>query len=212
MITKILEYLGIVLIFINACLYIKSYINNRNVVALKYFSLYLSVSFIVLTTTIVLGSLRINNLYLSHFYFLTQFVLISLFYKSIFREHQKRWIDLTIALILTILAIQYITKPGLFFKFNILEIFLSSFPLIVFSVIHLYNSLSEKGQFMYINAGILIYLTTSTLIFILGDYLSNYENSKAIKQIWLINKVLYIIYLALILLEWKNRFLLIKRR
>lgn len=106
-------------------------------------------------------------------------------------------------LVIITLIIQYSIKPSLFFNFNILEIFLTSFPLVVYSIVHLYNSLSRKGQFMYVNAGILIYLTTSTLIFILGDYLAS-ERSDLIRKIWYLNKVLYIGYLVLILMEWKN--------
>ena len=65
---------------------------------------------------------------------------------------------------------------------------------------------------MYINAGILIYITTSTLIFILGDYLSLFTKNQAIKNIWLINKVLYVIYMILILIEWKKNFRPVKSK
>ena len=64
---------------------------------------------------------------------------------------------------------------------------------------------------MYINAGILIYLTTSTLIFILGDYLSGISNA-AVKNIWFINAVLYVTYLVLIFIEWWKNFRVIKNK
>ena len=76
-------------------------------------------------------------------------------------------------------------------------------------MIHLYNSLTKKGELMYINAGILIYLTTSTLIYILGDYLSN-QRGIVISNIWFLNKVLYVVYISLILTEWKMSILPLK--
>lgn len=64
---------------------------------------------------------------------------------------------------------------------------------------------------MYINAGILIYLTTSTLIYILGNYLASYK-SDLITHIWFLNKVLYVIYMSLILIEWKTNILPLKNK
>jgi ABC-type transport system involved in cytochrome c biogenesis permease subunit len=84
---------------------------------------------------------------------------------------------------------------------------------VVYSMIHLYNSLNESPKYMYINAGVLIYITTSTLIFILGDYLSgNSISSSSVDTIWFINKVLYVIYLALIFIEWWRNFRVIKNK
>ena len=56
---------------------------------------------------------------------------------------------------------------------------------------------------MYINAGVLIYLASSTLIFILGN-LINVVDRPLQTNIWFINKILYVGYLILILIEWRN--------
>ncbi len=203
LINDFFQDLGILLIFINACLYLWSYRSSKPSVAHNYLSLYLALSFIIVLTTIILGKNAIPNLYLSHYYFLIQFILLSLFYRSLFHKHQKRWVNTILILVILILIVQYSFKPSLYFNFNVLEIFLTSFPLVVYSIIHLYNSLSKKREYMYVNAGILIYLTTSTLIFILGDYLSN-RDGDLIRKIWFLNKVLYVGYLVLILIEWRN--------
>jgi hypothetical protein len=65
---------------------------------------------------------------------------------------------------------------------------------------------------MYINAGILIYITTSTLIYILGNFLATQDNNIAVTNIWFLNKVLYIVYMLLIMLEWKMIFWSVKRK
>lgn len=55
---------------------------------------------------------------------------------------------------------------------------------------------------MYINSAILIYLSVSTLIFILGNVINSIDKSLA-NNVWFLNKVFYVGYLLLILFEWK---------
>lgn len=200
------EYLGFLLLLLNAILYLSSYNKLKRIIALKYFNLYLVVTAVVLFTSlsIVLFSENKNNLFLSHFYFIFQFLLLSLFYKEDFNPIQKRTVNLILILVPLALCIQYAMNPTLFKRFNIFEVFITSFPLVIYSIFYLYNSLSHQGRFMYINAGVLMYITTSTLIFILGDYLSMFRDNDAIRSIWTINKILYVGYLSLILVEWKK--------
>ncbi len=211
MLDDFLGYLGIVLLVINTCLYIKSYSNIKDTVALKYFNWYLLLICIIQIIVLILAYNKIDNLYLSHFYFILQFIFLSLFYKELFEKNQIKWIYIAFIIVFISLIIQYSLKPQLFYKFNIFEVFITSFPLIVYSIVHLYNSLSKKGQFIYINAGVLMYITISTLIFILGDYLSNYSN-ESISNIWFLNKVFYVGYLVLILIEWKKNILPLKSK
>lgn len=197
------EYSSISLIFINACLYIWSYSKSKNTIALKYFTVYLIINFSVTFVSSIMAAKQINNLYLSHYYFIGQFIFLSLFYKNLFLPRQKKLVTFFLFSILFVVILNYIRNPDLYYKFNLLEIFLTSFPLVVYSIVHLFNSLTRKGEFMFINAGILVYITISTLIFILGDLLTTFENN-SIASIWLINKVLYFVYLVLILVEWKK--------
>jgi len=199
-----LEYIGIAFILINACLYLSSYIINKKNVTLFFISSYLSISACVVIASSILAYLKLNNLHYSHIYFISQFMFLSLFYKTLFTSNQKKGVNFLIFLVLLTLIIQYIKKPYLINQFNLFEIFITSVPLIIYSITHLYNSLNKKGEYMFLNSGVLLYLTTSTLIFILGDYLSGHENNTAITKIWMINKVLYIVYLILILVEWKK--------
>ncbi|WP_397364468.1 hypothetical protein [Olleya sp. R77988] len=168
--------------------------------------MYLVSAFLVLTISLLIVQLveRPNNLFLSHFYFILQFVFLSLFYRELFTKKQIRYLHIVSTLVITTLIIQYTNRPSLFYKFNLLEILITSLPLVIYSVIHLYNSLTKPGKYMYINAGVLIYLTTSTLIFILGDFLASQKGVMSVKGIWFINKILYVGYLILICIEWKK--------
>ncbi len=206
------EYLGVLLLIINSCLYIWSYSVFKNIVALKYFIIYIvSICIIQVIGHIYAHNLQ-NNLHLSHFYFIIQFICLSFFYKTMFTKIQKRMVYYLLGGVLIILVIQYYKNPELYFQFNSLEIFITSLPLIIYSIVHMYNSLNKSPEYMYINAGILIYITTSTLIFLLGVYLSSFRNNDAVKNIWFINKILYTVYMVLILIEWKMNFRPVKQK
>jgi hypothetical protein len=197
------EYLGLLLLIINSCLYIRSYKTHKSSVAFKYFTVYLCCICIIQVIGHVYAYFEENNLYLSHFYFIIQFVSLSLFFKALFTNIQKKIVNFLLILVLVILGIQYYTTPDLFYQFNNLEIFITSVPLIVYSIIHMYNSLNKSPRYMYINAGVLIYITTSTLIYILGNFLATLIDNIAVTNIWFLNKVLYAVYMLLIMIEWK---------
>ncbi len=204
LIDSFFKYFGVFLLLVNTILFTSYYLKNKSK-ALKYFVIYLIITFVILFSSIIIVIVFDvkNNLFLSHFYFIFQFIFLSLFYKENYTKQQRNWVNVIFFIVSTVIIIQYINDFTLFNKFNLLEILLTSFPLIVYSIIHLYNSLSKPGKFMYINAGILIYLSVSSLIFILGNYISKIDSSIAF-NVWFLNKVFYVGYLLLILIEWKK--------
>ena len=211
MLSTIFENLVILLIIVNTFLYLRSYKYNSSNTSYKLFCLYLICSLIVNVCVFILAEYQINNLYFSHYYFISQFIILSLFYRPLFTKNQRHIILILLVFVLGILAVQYSIAPELYFRFNTTEVFITCFPIVVYSIMHLYNSLNKPSPFMYINSGILLYVTTSTLIFILGDYLSS-TSGVSVDNIWFINKVLYVIYLVLILAEWWNNFRLVKSK
>lgn len=202
-----LEYVTLFIFLINVVVYFKSCRNIKSTA----FNLYLLSTFIILLISNFLAFYRVGNLFLSHFYFLSQFILLSLFYRKLFvNSLQKILVDIVLCVVISSVGFQYIVQSDLFFTFNIFEVFVCSLPLVIYAIIHLYNSLTNKGVFMYINAGILIYLSTSTLIFILGNFIASI-NSGLAQSIWFINKGLYVVYLLLIFIEWYKNHRIIKR-
>jgi hypothetical protein len=206
------DCLIIVMLIINSCIYAWSCRAPKSSATLNYFTVYIIAICILQFCGTVLAIYEKNNLYLSHFYFIIQFICLSLFFKALFIKTQKKIVNFLLILVLGLLGIQYYTTPDLFYQFNNLEIFITSVPLIVYSIIHLYNSLNKPPRYMYINAGILIYITTSTLIYILGNFLATQDNNIAVTNIWFLNKVLYIVYMLLIMLEWKIIFRSVKKK
>jgi hypothetical protein len=142
----------------------------------------------------------IHNLHISHFYFVFQLIILGIFYYTICTpSFQKSFIKYSMTGCLLILAIQYTITPETFFKFNNLEIFLTSYLLIIYALFHFYNLLSSKKTFLYFNIGLFMYLFGSTVLFLLGN-LSLFVDIKGIN--FDINRLLLIILHLFILIEW----------
>lgn len=196
-------YIGYLLLGTNFILFL---LGLKKFVSRSYFifTFYLSVIIIIQFFTAFFKRNGINNLFLSHLYFIFQFVILGLFYLSILKNSvQKKIIKYSLLICPAVLIVQYILDVGLFLKFNLLEIFLTSFLLIIFSMFHFYNILNERKTYYFINMGILIYLFGSTVVFLSGNIII-VLNSSAGKVIWGLNSVLYAIYQVLIMIEWFN--------
>jgi hypothetical protein len=196
--------IGYLILFLNLILFIKGARNDGK--AYSIFTWYLGVIFLVQVTSMTLKKFNINNLYLSHFYFIGQFILLSLFYINILkRELQKKIVKVCLIIVLLALAIQYAIDFSLFLKFNLFEIFITSILLILYATFHFYNMLNEKKEFYFINIGILFYLFGSTILFLVGN-LTIVLSPKMNKITWILNSILYVLYQIFILVEWKKSF------
>lgn len=196
--------IGYVFLLINLILFIKGFSIRGK--AFRVFTSYLLFVFVIQITSGVFFNFAINNLFLSHFYFVGQFVFLSFFYLTIIKNSfQKRVIERGLIFGLCLLGIQYGYNPSVFFRFNLFEIFVTSFLLIIFATFHLYNLLGKNKEFYYVNLGILIYLSGSTVLFLVGNLMTSLS-PKLNKIPWILNAVLYIVYQIFILVEWKKSF------
>lgn len=196
---KVVLLMGTVFLLINTILYIRAY-NKR--VSLNIFTVYLSITLIIQLLFNYLHYQKTNNLHISHYYFIFQFILLSLFYRHLFKTAKlKRIVEIVFVCVCAILTIQYINNPQLYFKFNLLEIILTSLSIVTFSVIYFYNSLTEKMECMYLNYGIFMYLLTSTLIFCSGNFITSTDASLN-KILWFVNSLLFVVYQILIFIQW----------
>lgn len=198
---SIIIYLGILFLFINTILYFKSY--RKNLVAFKFFSLCLLLTLLIQVLNSYYFETKGNNLYLSHYYFIGQFILLSFFFRQILRKKvQKKLIILVLISALIILSIYYVLYPLDYFKFNIFEIVLTSVPLIVYCFFFFIQKIEDADKnFIYIVSGFFLYLLCSTLLFTAGNITAEIKN-----VIWYSNAILYIVYQVLIFVEWYKHF------
>lgn len=191
--------LGYVLLAINCLLLLKGFFKEKK--SFKVFGIYCFAMFIVQMRANYLSRQHINNLYLSHYYFITQLIILSYFYYLILKEDfQKKTVVIASSIGLIILGIQYYLHPKYYFEFNLLEIFITSFLLVIYAVFQLYNQLSSEKEYQYLNIGILVYLFGSTVFFLAGNLMI--KLNKTINDLtWNFNNLLYVVYQCFILFE-----------
>ena len=190
------------MLLINIVLFFKGFTKNSK--ALRIFAIYLLIIFLGEMISKLMIYRKYENISMSHYYFILQFIFLSLFYLEILNVSiQKNIIKIGLVVVPITLAIQYILNPKLIFIFNLFEVFICSLSIVVYATFHFYNMLSQQKKYYYINAGILIYLFGSTIIFLAGNVMIMSNKKSILPEI---NVVLYIIYLSLIFIEWRKNY------
>lgn len=180
--------------------YLKSFASGGK--ALRLFSFYLA--FIGLITFGQIFCTRIlelqSNIFLSHYYFIGQFIILSLFFKELLN---KRWIYGVLGIVLIVFAIQYSIQPEIYPYYNKFGIFFTHLILVFFALLYLYKSLNERSEFLLINIGIILYFTTTSLFFYTGNLVFNPQIDKgSIQLLSDLNSILYLVFQILIFVEW----------
>ena len=198
---KIIIYSGYFLLLINNFLYFKSY--RKYNIAFKILSFYLLFGLIVQVNSHYLSSLRKNNLFLSHFFFIGQFLVLSIFYLNTFTSKAlKKTVFYGLILIILILIINIIYTEEYFYKWNVFEILLTSIPLLIYSFVFFIRNIdSTNKNFIFFNSGFFLYLICSTLLFSAGNLKSEIKNA-----LWYFNAILYLAFQVLIFVDWYKNF------
>lgn len=195
---------GYLILFINCIVYSKDYVCADR--SFKIFAVYLLGTAVIQFISKILVEVDINNLFLSHFYFIGQFVALNLFFKSLLQlKAQQKIANYLLYFGLAVLAIQYVLQPEAWFKFNLFEIFITAFLSIVLAAMHLFNMLTSVKKFYYCTIGILFYLFSSTVLFIVGN-LTVFLSREYQLLPWTLNASMVVIYQLFILFEWKVSF------
>ncbi|MDG2433883.1 hypothetical protein [Flavobacterium sp.] len=183
-------------------LYLKDFLQNGK--SYKIFTFYLIGTGLIQILSKIFLNLYANNLFLSHYYFIGQFILLSLFFKSLFTNRIQKSVANWILIIgLILLVIQYSINPAVFYKFNLFEIFVTSFLSIILAAMHLYNLLAEEKVFYYTTIGILLYLSGSTILFFVGNITAILSEEYQFLP-WTVNAFLVVIYQLFILFQWRK--------
>lgn len=196
--------IGFILLFLNLLLYVEVFFRKGK--AVKIFTFYLIGTALVQLASQLYKIWYNNNLFLSHYYFIGQFILLGLFFRSLFTNPIQKSVANWILIIgLSLLAVQYSIDPAVFYKFNLFEIFVTSFLIIILAAMHLYNLLAEKKVYYYTTIGILIYLSGSTILFFVGNLTVILSEEYQFLP-WILNAALVVVYQLFILFDWKKTF------
>lgn len=197
---EILSLIGKGILLINLAVYCIGFFSSGR--AYKFFICYLAWILICEIVFYVLNYYRINNLFFSHYYLIIQFVLLGLFFHEILTEKYQKNIARSLLIIIpSVLIVQYIIDPEKYYVFNLFEIFVTSYSLIILALFHLYNILDTEKKYNYISFGLLLYLISSTVIFLSGN-LYTVMNTNLHREIWVFNVVMFIVYQIFIFAEY----------
>ena len=198
-----LSVFSLFLLLINAILF-SSKVKKFNNQVYSYVAFYLVALFIVELFCNVIGYMKPGaNFFLSHFYFNAQFVLLSAVFYRLFKNQKLKKIIIVNYIIVTLIIVgMYVLDTDSFWQFNLFEIAATSLLLIVYALIHFYNTLGEKKSYFYLNIGMILYVLCSSVIFLFGNYELVFIEDPYI-DIWIFNTIFYIIYQVLIFMEWK---------
>lgn len=204
MIDNFLIYLGYTILFFNLILYNISFFRKGK--ANVFFVCYLIFSFVMQFSMEMLYRLKITNLLLVNVFFIGQFILLSLFFKSLFiNKKQKNCVTYSMCLVLFLIICQYCYDYSLLFVFDLFEITVTSVLILIFALLHFYNMLSEQKTYYYITIAVIFFMFGSTILYLVGNLtLSLSDDVKYLT--WTLNAFLFIIYQLVILYEWKVSF------
>ncbi len=197
----LLANFGHLLLIINCILFLKSYRNYAT--AFKIFAFYLVTILIIQLTSKYLRSFKIENLYLSHYYFIGQFLFLSFFFKQLLKHVlYKKMIIIVLFIVLSMLVIYYSLYPSAYYSYSIFEIVITSVPLLLYCLLFFVQKLERANKkFNYIVSGLFLYILCSTLLFTAGNIKAEIK-----RIVWYTNVCLYIIYQLLIFTEWYTHF------
>ncbi|MGJ8666658.1 MAG: hypothetical protein ACSHW7_09850 [Patiriisocius sp.] len=192
----------------NILLYGYSAIKLKYNKSLNILTLYLALICLHQLLSSYLSSVKLNNLFLFHSYLIFQFICLSFFYKIMFNKYQKIFVNLIIIIVIGILFIYYGLNAEKFEDFHAPEILIATVPIVAYILVHLYNSLTTDGLYLIFTSGLLIYLSISSLVWIL--YAVSVEDSRnaildreTSDNISFINEASYFLFQIVIFLEWK---------
>jgi hypothetical protein len=141
---------------------------------------------------------------MTHFYDLFQFVILSYFYATLLKTKKQLFTVYILLIILPVFLLsRYVFNPQMFFEYSLLETYLTTMPLIIYSSMHLYNNLGDKSEFYYINVGLLFYLFSSTFIFLLYKLIDVFEFVEFNDVMVDINIILQYIKFGFFFYQWK---------
>jgi len=199
----IISLIGLFLLLINSVLFFNS--RKDKDIVYKYIMYYLMIQFGVELCCNIIGVLYPNeNFFLSHYYFVIQFIMLSLFFnKMLINSVLKKIVFINLVVVLLILGFQYYQSPSLYWKFNYFEIGITSILLILYSFIYFYENIKGTFKYHYFCIGLTFYLTSSCLIFLTGNTQLVFMEKPIYLDIWIFNSLFFILYQIFIYKEWK---------
>lgn len=133
----------------------------------------------------------IENLYLTHYYSVGQFLLLSLIYYSFLKKFQLV-IPIGVAIFSSTFLYQLLDGRIVYDKFNTTGFLVSACILMIYAFFYFIEHISEKKYWDTFNVGLFLYLGGSSIIFLTMNSWKDLEGWNMF--IWTINASLSVLY------------------
>ena len=203
-ILNIIAYIAISTLLLVFILYATKFKNNT--LPYKIFTIYAGlIAVCEWTCAYYLDVLQANNTFITHADTLLQFGLFSAIFYLLFKsKRQKIFALMSGSVIFSYFVLFYIINPKELMNENNLQKFVTSFILVLYCTMHLYNMLNDKRkQFYYITVGLLIYIVGSIIINLSSTIIVSLNNLELYSKIWVVNVLFYLVYQIFCIAEWK---------
>ncbi|OJX39141.1 MAG: hypothetical protein BGO87_03930 [Flavobacteriia bacterium 40-80] len=146
------------------------------------------------------------NVPLFHIYAYSQSAILGLFYLRICHNStQRKFIRWYILFMTLTLALVYALNPGAFMRFNLWEVVITNYLLVVASLFYLYNIISGTRSFLYIALGVLVCAALEILVFLFADFLVTLQKEDMM-IIWLLHELGILFLHGMITVQWFDFF------
>ncbi len=173
--------------------------------AYRVFTIYLILISIIQLTSEYLFILKTGHtIFLFHYYFIGQYILLSIFYFILLKY---KWILWILCLVLGVLLFQYTNNSSLYNRYNVIGAVITQMVLVIYSLIYMYKSIYAKGEFVLVNIGVFVYLLSSTLLFASGNLVFDFGFPESVSRMLNdLNAILYLLFQILIFMEWYRNY------
>ncbi len=178
---------------------------------LRVITIHVLIACTIEITSTLMGKWKLNNLPLLHFYTLSEFILLYLFFDIFWRDRFPKWLLRCIAAGFVIFSLINSLFIQSIFVFNNYARALEAFLMIIFSLLSFYKLSMEgpdspwAGPVAWISAGILVYFSGAFTLFVLSNYILPMGYRLNI-QIWAVHSFLSIVlYISISIGLWRGR-------
>jgi hypothetical protein len=144
-----------------------------------------------------------NNNPVVHIDTMAQFVILSLFYLSLFTDNLQRNIVKLFVIVLPIFfIIKFSIYPEILLRNDPLEYFLFAILLVIYAAIHLYNILNKKKQYYYFSVGLMLFLLASLIVSLTINLRIVLESIHLNRSLLILNNFFYLMFQIFVIVEW----------
>lgn len=203
---QVLTYVDIIVFFV-LTVFLLMHLKKLPLV-LKVFSFYELLVFVIVLVSLVLAKFSISNTPYFHILYFVQILWFTSFYYKVLKEWKFNFSVIIVAAVFLLFSLWKYTTDWheITSKVGGIYYFISTLLFVGFAV--LFYSLMLVGKvrpkFQLINAGVLIYYSCSSVIFLFSKYyyVKGFDEQMIL---WVINIVLHILFLFLIFVDvWKT--------